>query len=102
MEDDPALPAAFELHGPMPNPCTSSPRLTLALPAPGAVSVEVYDASGRRVARPFAASLGAGIHAVDLDRASSSALPGGVYWLRVRWDATNAREDRTVRLVLLK
>jgi hypothetical protein len=102
VDDATALPAAFELHGPMPNPCTSSARLTLALPAPGAVSVGVYDAAGRRVARPFGGALSAGVHAIRLDRASAAALPGGVYWVRVRWDAAGAREDRTVRLVLLK
>ena len=63
-----------------PNPTASRARVSFELAAPRDVTLEVFDALGRRVSVVDGA-FGAGPHTVDLDVA---ALPAGVYL--VRWD----------------
>ena len=76
-----AAPAAFALSAPAPNPTRGATRLAYALPEPAAVSVEVFDAVGRRVAVLDQGSRSAGSHVADLDAAG---LPAGVYSVRLR------------------
>ncbi|MEL6616312.1 MAG: T9SS type A sorting domain-containing protein, partial [Bacteroidota bacterium] len=47
---------------------------------PGEVTVEVFDALGRRVARPFAGRLSAGAHRIPFD---GTSLVPGAYLVRV-------------------
>ena len=63
-----------------PNPFTDRTRVTFALPAPAAVTVEVFDAVGRRVAVLAQGDLAAGEHDAVFD---ADGLPAGVYLVRV-------------------
>ncbi|MCB1163223.1 T9SS type A sorting domain-containing protein [bacterium] len=73
----PLAATGLTLSPPWPNPAVGASRVRLALPAGGFATVGVYDAAGRRVATPLAASVGAGERVVELP-----ALPPGVYFVR--------------------
>jgi hypothetical protein len=59
--------------------------LSFTLPAPGAVRLEVFDPSGRRVRELAPGLLGAGTHRVswDLRDAEGHALRPGLYLVRL-------------------
>lgn len=84
-----------------PNPVVRSATLHFALATPGSVSLEVYSADGRRVARVFDGALSAGTHAVDWNGAGADgrALPAGVYYARLSIEG--ALSD-VARMVLVK
>jgi choice-of-anchor B domain-containing protein len=69
------------LSEPVPNPTSGGTRLTLTVGAAQAVTAEVFDVTGRRVATAFAgpAAPGAPVQ-IDVD---TSALTPGVYVVRV-------------------
>ncbi len=67
-----------------PNPARGSVRIAFSLPAPGMVSLGVYDVAGRRVAAPLDRSLErAGDHTLTLDTAH---LRAGIYYGRLETD----------------
>lgn len=74
------LPAAFELRQNAPNPFTWRTIVPFELARGGAVRLEVFDASGRKLATPLDAILSAGPHDVRIDAAE---LPSGVYFYRL-------------------
>lgn len=83
-DDSEHAPPAATLGDPFPNPTAGRARLPLALPAEAVVTVEVFDALGRRVATPLdGAALPPGAHDLPLDGAG---LASGVYVVRVRVD----------------
>ncbi len=89
------VPRPFALEPNYPNPFNPSTTLAFSLPADGPVTLEVFDATGRRVATLVEGELPAGRHAVTwrpVDRAS------GVYFARLRAGGKTA----VTRLVLLK
>jgi len=96
-----AMPVVFAVRGPMPNPSFGGARIQLALPAAGPVVVDVIDASGRRVARPFAGAMPAGIHEIAWNP-NGASLPGGVYWMKVRWGAGRDAEEKTTKLIVVR
>jgi hypothetical protein len=68
-------------------PTATRSQTTLILPVtrPGSYELEVFDATGRRVALPLQRAFAAGLHAWTIaprDR-GGAPLPGGLYWLRV-------------------
>ncbi len=73
--DEVALGAAY------PNPVRQRTTIPFSLGAEADVTVEVFDALGRRVAVPFDAHLGPGNHSVPFDAAE---LASGVYVVRLR------------------
>ena len=75
-----------------PNPVRDRATVAVELVAATDVTVEVYDALGRRVSESVAA-LGAGFQSVPLD---ARALPAGVYVVRVRAGAEMATSRITV------
>ncbi len=84
----PAPAASLQLHPTAPNPARTSTALRFTLPAAGPVSLAVYDAQGRRVARPLDhAPRAAGYQAVLLD---VSGWHAGVYFCRVEAAGTHA------------
>jgi subtilisin family serine protease len=83
---------------PYPNPLVGSGELTLDLEQPhsGPVSLTVFDAAGRRVARPFSERPAA--MRERLRWTPTTALPSGVYYLRLE----SGGRATTHRLVLLR
>ncbi|MFN8547865.1 MAG: S8 family serine peptidase [Candidatus Eisenbacteria bacterium] len=81
-----------------PNPVMSSATLRFALAIPGSVSLEVYSADGRRVARVFEGALAAGPHSLDWNGAGGDgrALPAGVYYARLSIDGALSAVSRMV------
>ena len=75
-----------------PNPARASTRLAFSLPAPGALTLEVYDVLGRRVATVRRAA-GAGAGTVDL---STAGWPAGQYVVRLRAGEYSGRHTFTV------
>lgn len=76
-----------------PNPFSDRTALHIDLPLPGAVTMEVFDVLGRRVAVPFDGRLAAGPRQVPVD---ASALAPGVYLYRVT-TADGVASGRLVR-----
>jgi hypothetical protein len=76
---------AFSFAPPTPNPARDAALLTFTLPAPGAVRIEVFDPSGRRVRDLSPGLLGAGMHRVgwDLRDAEGRTLRPGLYLVRL-------------------
>ena len=93
MDSEGGPDAGLALLAPAPNPFRGSTRLRFRLDAPGDVSLEVFDALGRRVAR-LAGTFGAGEHPVPLDGA---ALAPGAYLVRLA-AAGQVRTQRIVRV----
>jgi hypothetical protein len=85
-----------------PNPFTGSTTLRLTLPEPAGAQLIICDVTGREVARLHEGPLPAGTTEFvwrGLDR-GGSALPGGIYFARLR--SSDARVDGRRRLVLLR
>ncbi len=68
-----------------PNPISSTGTVSFGLAEPGAATVELYDALGRRVALVSEGAYGQGRHYVDV---SVAGLPTGLYIARVTADGT--------------
>ncbi len=80
--DDPAGAATrFALLGSYPNPARAATTLRFALPEPSRVSLEVFDAQGRRVAQRALGVMAAGIRTTTL---ATTGLPSGIYVYRLR------------------
>jgi hypothetical protein len=94
--DAPAPPAAPRpALAAWPNPFNPRCSLRATLPGAGRAVLDVFDAAGRRGARPQDAVLSAGAVTVAWD---AGDLPGGVYLARLRGPGGTA----SARLVLLK
>jgi hypothetical protein len=75
------IPAsAFALRGAWPNPAPAAPTIAFELPRAGGVEIEVFDVSGRRLARERHEGLAAGPQRITM---RSASLPPGVYLARV-------------------
>ncbi|MEP0548786.1 MAG: T9SS type A sorting domain-containing protein, partial [Rhodothermales bacterium] len=76
-----AVPTAFALEPAYPNPFAGSTTIRYALPEAARVTVEVYDAVGRRVAVLVDGEMAAGSHEAEWDAAS---MASGVYLYRMQ------------------
>lgn len=70
-----AVPGAFDLGVPAPNPVTSRARLAVRVAEAGPVRVAAYDALGREVAVLHDGVLAAGEHEVRFDAAGLAPGP---------------------------
>jgi hypothetical protein len=79
------IPRALALAAPWPNPASNSARLSFDLPRGAAVTLDLFDASGRRVRALVAASLPAGRHDALWDGTDGSGrrAPAGLYFARL-------------------
>lgn len=82
-----------------PNPSRGASMIEYRLPAPGPVKIEVYDPSGRRLARIVNQELGAGVHVTRWDGRDGAGrpIPAGAY--RVRLEAAGSTLVRSLALV---
>ncbi len=95
-----ALPDAFRLAGAYPNPFNPTTRVAFDLPEAAEVTLTVFDALGREVARlgPVTVAAGAG-QALPLD---GRGLASGLYLYRVTARMGDVTWTATGRLTLLK
>jgi len=92
-----SLPEEFALHGNFPNPFRHTTQLTMDLPWPARVTVEVVDMIGRRVLTTPSTDLTAGWQrSVHL---SMAALPSGLYLYRVNAASPGGRVVHAGRFV---
>jgi hypothetical protein len=97
---DGALPARLELAAPAPDPVRGPARFAFALPAAGAVRLELFDLQGRRIATLAEMTLSAGHHVRNWDGrdARGHSVPAGVYLARL----SGAVGAATRRFVVLR
>ena len=95
----PASAVALRFEPPRPNPAGSEARFAFDLPRAAPVSLELFDLSGRRVARILSGTLDPGHHetrwrAVD---EQGARVPAGLYFVRF----STPGMTRVTRLALL-
>ncbi len=88
-----APPAVLTLDGVRPNPSRGSGRVRYGLPSEADVTIEVFDALGRRVGVLADGRQSAGWHEAD---AAVAGLPAGLYVVRLRAGAEVLAEPFTV------
>jgi hypothetical protein len=90
-----AAPPVLELRSVMPNPSLGSVRFTFSLPAAGVYKLEIFDASGRLVARPLDRLMPEGPNAVAWNGTDTEGrrAPSGVYFGRLSGPAGAARRQ---------
>jgi hypothetical protein len=90
-----SAPAAFTVAQNTPNPFNPATTISFTLAKGGKTTVEVFNATGQKVATVLNANLNAGSHSVIWNAAGNSA---GVYFTTVR----SGNSTRTVKMTLLK
>ena len=93
------VPVEFGLRGNYPNPFTDGTRIAFDLPADASVTVEVYDAIGRRVFE-HTSSVQAGARRTVSVRAAE--FPAGIYVYRVIADMGSGKEAETGRMTVIR
>ena len=98
--EDESLPQALVLHGNYPNPFRHSTRLTMDLPWPARVTVEVMDVVGRRVLTVPSVDLAPGWQrGIDL---SGASLSSGLYLYRVHASSPKGSVVQVGRFVRIR
>ncbi|MEL7362961.1 MAG: T9SS type A sorting domain-containing protein, partial [Bacteroidota bacterium] len=91
--EEAAQAGTYRLDSVYPNPVSTTATVGFTLPTAEDARVEVFDLLGRRVATLTDGFRAAGEHTVTLD---ASALPGGVYVVRLATPSTTLAERVTV------
>jgi hypothetical protein len=93
-------PAALSILANVPNPFSSSTELRIGMPAAGAVTLEVFDVAGRRVARRDIARMERGWQRIMFDArdGTGALIPAGVYFYRVSANG----QTRTRKMVITR
>lgn len=90
------MPVTVGLFQNYPNPFNPSTKITFSLSRKAVVSLDLFDASGKRVCRIVSGtSMGAGIHSIDLD---GSNFPSGAYFCKL----SAGNESRSLKIVLVR
>jgi len=86
-DETPALPKEFRVNQSYPNPFNPSATIEYALPSDGNVTIEIYDAIGRKVATLLSEYRSAGYHSVTWlgKDEGGTAVASGVYFCRVQF-----------------
>ncbi|MCD6418119.1 T9SS type A sorting domain-containing protein, partial [bacterium] len=107
MTNPPAPPSAEMVSVPKkltlfaaPNPFNSSTEITVQMPKDGAVSLKVYDSSGKFVKDLFTGQLSAGVHSFEWDATTQNGVPAatGLYILRIDTDS----EANVIKVLLVR
>ena len=97
-----ALPTVFGLRGGTPNPFHQTAEIHYQIPAPGEISLKVYDITGKRVRTLVDGKKEAGYYKIDWDGRNERGeeLASGVYFYRL----TAGREEfkATRKLILMR
>ena len=91
----PQLPLIYSLHNAYPNPFNSKCKIGFSIPQESRVSIVVFDALGRKVAKLLDKTLPVGEHSVTFD---ASDLSSGTYFYKM----TAGKFARTRQIVLVK
>jgi hypothetical protein len=86
------IPARLVLTGNAPNPFSGITTIRFGLPAGGRIEMDVYDVSGRKVARLAEGEYGPGYHKVRWNSGSSR----GIYFVKIRF----GQEEATRKIVI--
>ncbi|NNE09275.1 MAG: T9SS type A sorting domain-containing protein, partial [Gemmatimonadetes bacterium] len=89
---------AAVLHANEPNPFNPATTIRFTMNRAGHATVNVYDAAGRRVARPVDRTLAAGQHAARFDAAADAlsgvSLASGIYFYELTVDGVRVSARR--------
>ncbi len=98
--EGPGAPPRFALHQNQPNPFTRSTGIAFDLPRGETVSLDVYDAAGRRMRTLASGWRPAGSHRVEWDQRDGhgALVRAGVYLYRLRGTASGVIERKLVVL----
>ncbi|UCC78866.1 MAG: T9SS type A sorting domain-containing protein [Candidatus Zixiibacteriota bacterium] len=101
VDQEPTVPAVFELSQNYPNPFNSRTVISFSLALPGDVDLVVYDLLGRKVATLYSGPADAGRTDISWDARTSSGkvLASGIYYYRL---AVKEGKSLTRRMTLLK
>jgi hypothetical protein len=91
---DPAIPYSLRVA---PNPFRGSSVVTYSLPRPGAVSVKLYDVTGRMEIDLYAGRQRAGNYRLSL---ANPQLAAGVYFLKMRFDDGTNQQQLTTKVLV--
>lgn len=93
-------PLRLALYQNYPNPCNPSTRISYRVPDQARVVLEIYDVSGRRIARVVDEEQERGLHTAEWDgkTASGSQATSGVYLLRL----SSQKESISRKLILVR
>lgn len=80
IEDDDALPQAFELSQNYPNPFNPSTTVRFAIPEAARVSIELYTVLGHKISTVLDQQMTPGWHSINID---GSDLASGIYLYRI-------------------
>jgi hypothetical protein len=93
-------PTILRLGECVPNPMNPSTRISFELPAPGPVSIKIYDVGGRLIRNLLeGGSLEAGRHSVHWDGRNSAGKPmgSGIYYIRL--EAESGKDTGSITLL---
>jgi len=89
---DPVVPDAFKLEQNYPNPFNPATTIRFSLPKAAAVTLTVYDVTGREVTTLAHGAVSAGVHTVTWDGTNrfGSRVASGLYFYRLKAGAFEA------------
>jgi len=94
------IPTEFSLSQNYPNPFNPTTKIEYGLPLEGAVSLKIFDVTGREVMTLVNEIQTAGIHAVNFNGVN---LASGMYFYRIEVQSVNDKKyEFTRRMVLIK
>ena len=99
---EPEIPSAFVLSQNYPNPFNPETSIEYSIPAPGEVTLVVYDVLGRAVSTLVKGVQSEGKHTI---RFSAADLPSGIYAYRVEFiprSGAGVAQSETKRMVLVR
>ncbi|MBN1894221.1 T9SS type A sorting domain-containing protein [bacterium] len=99
-----ALPDGFALDQNYPNPFNPETTIRYSLPAPGDVTLEIFDLRGQKIRTLADRSEQAGVHEIRWNAVNESGVrvPSGVYLCRLHVRASGKTDVQTRKLVLMK
>ncbi|MDD3643385.1 MAG: YCF48-related protein [Candidatus Krumholzibacteria bacterium] len=92
---DPPIALPFALNQNYPNPFNPSTTISFSIAREGRVSLNVYDVSGRLVAKVLDREMQSGSHTIGFN---ASGLASGVYFYKLR----TADQEQTRKMILLR
>ena len=95
------IPAAYKLFENYPNPFNPTTTIRYSVPELSAVTLEIYDISGRLVSELVHSDIQAGTHTLDFD---GSSLASGIYVYKIKANSLESPKEfsKVGRMVLLK
>jgi hypothetical protein len=95
ISDNEVAPYEYSLNQNFPNPFNAQTTFSYDLPKSGAVSLSIYDITGRKIAEPLNTFMSAGTHSFTWDAKNFSS---GVYFARLEYGGSQS----SIKMILLK